>query len=383
MRWTAKLLAVVLAFGSLGATAPRAAGDATDPPTRESSEARGSLPGEIVEASLAYERARAEAAVLGARLGDAQAALAASHAELRGIDDDMAINRRRQTEARRTLRGRAGEIYRARDTGVAWLSVDHALDLGTAAHYADTVAPIDGAEVARLAAQAEQLGHDREDLVRSIATVTQRRDDLADDLVRAQRRVETTDAALRDVGGLSVMGPSVLTPAEIAGWFLGAGRQARLDPSVTVEDVARLFVSEGHDEGVRGDVAFAQSIVETGSFGSAPANNYAGIGWCDSCADGIRFATPRDGVRAQIQLLRNYADPGARADRLAHPPSPGLYGSDPVRAADLYDTFPFKGKAPLWNGMGAGNWATDPAYAGKVLAVYAKMIEYAAQLRGR
>ncbi|HEX6311173.1 MAG TPA: hypothetical protein VF152_06070, partial [Acidimicrobiia bacterium] len=36
-----------------------------------------------------------------------------------------------------------------------------------------------------------------------------------------------------------------------------------------------------------------------------------------------------------------------------------------------------KGKAPTWNVMGNGNWATDPAYAGKVLSLYNHMRAHA------
>ena len=64
---------------------------------------------------------------------------------------------------------------------------------------------------------------------------------------------------------------------------------------------------------MRGDVAFAQSILETGGFanpGSAATdNNFAGIGWCDSCKHGFNFPDAQTGVRAQLQLLRIYVDP--------------------------------------------------------------------------
>ena len=89
------------------------------------------------------------------------------------------------------------------------------------------------------------------------------------------------------------------------------------------------------------------------------------------------FPTPRDGVRGQIQLLRNYADPASRAANLANPPSPPIYGSDPVRAAQCYDTFFAKGRTPTWNVMGNGNWATDPGYAPKVLTLYFQMVSFA------
>jgi hypothetical protein len=81
-------------------------------------------------------------------------------------------------------------------------------------------------------------------------------------------------------------------------------------------------------------------------------------------------------VRAQIQLLVNYADAGATAAGLTHPVSPFLYGSDPVAAARKFDTFFAKGWAPTWRDMGNGNWATDPGYSAKVINVYRKMVAY-------
>ena len=138
-------------------------------------------------------------------------------------------------------------------------------------------------------------------------------------------------------------------------------------------------MDEGKAEHVRPELAFAQSIIETGSFGNALDNNYAGIGACDSCQGEPAFPTPRDGVRGQIQLLRNYADPTSRAANLANPPSPTIYGNDPVRAAQSYDTFFAKGRTPTWNVMGNGNWATDPGYAQKVLTVYFQMVSFAAK----
>ena len=84
-------------------------------------------------------------------------------------------------------------------------------------------------------------------------------------------------------------------------------------------------------------------------------------------------------MRGQIQLLRNYADPKSRAANLANPPSPTIYGNDPVAAAAAYDTFFAKGTARTWNAMGNGNWATDPGYAQKVLIVYFQMVSFAAK----
>jgi len=174
-----------------------------------------------------------------------------------------------------------------------------------------------------------------------------------------------------------IMGPSLLSVDQMVGWYSSRGYRPNLPTGVTVAQLAALFVQEGRDENVRGDVAFAQSIIETGGFASAPDNNYSGIGWCDSCSSGVRFPTPQDGIRAQVQLLRNYADSTSRAANLSHPPSPYLYDPNPSVAAREFDTFFAKGWAPTWSDMGHGNWATDPGYSSKVLNIYQSMTTFA------
>ena len=208
-----------------------------------------------------------------------------------------------------------------------------------------------------------------------------------DDLVAQQERLQAvTDqkvaaandalARARVLGALRaagdpVMGPSLLTADQIVAWYNAQGYHPRLETSIS--DLVQIFIEEGTDEGVRGDFAFAQSIVETAGFNAAPANNYSGIGWCDSCSTGNRFPTPRDGVRAQIQLLVNYADANARAATLHHPVSQYLYGPDPGAAARRFDNFFARGWAPTWRDMGHGNWATAPNYAEAVIGVYNRM----------
>ncbi|HEX5588241.1 MAG TPA: glucosaminidase domain-containing protein, partial [Acidimicrobiia bacterium] len=143
------------------------------------------------------------------------------------------------------------------------------------------------------------------------------------------------------------------------------------------------FVSEGNRYNVRGDIAFAQSIVETAWFNFPDYgivkpwnNNFSGIGACDSCGNGFQFSTPVSGVRAQIQLLRNYADLGSRVTNIPDPPVPELWGSNPSTAAYNFDNYFAKGRAPLWNNMGNGNWATAPNYATTVLRVYNQILTF-------
>ena len=153
-------------------------------------------------------------------------------------------------------------------------------------------------------------------------------------------------------------------------WFDAQGYRPNTDDSIS--DLAQTFLQEGADENVRGDFAFAQAIVETGGFASSPDHNYSGLGWCDGCARGIVFPTPRDGIRGQIQLLLNYADSNSRAAKLHHPLSPYIWRSDAA-----FDSYFAKGWAPTWSDMGHGNWATDPGYSAKVISVYRSMVAFA------
>jgi hypothetical protein len=185
------------------------------------------------------------------------------------------------------------------------------------------------------------------------------------------------------VAGVPVMGPSTLNAAQLARWFRATGRTPAIP--VSIETLAQYYIQEGAAVNVRGDLAFAQSIVETGYFGFVgsmvkPHNyNYAGMGACDSCNSGVQFPNPQIGVRAQVQHLRNYADISSRANHLTFPPVPEWYARttlNPVTAANNFNTFFAKGRAPTWNQMGNGNWATSPNYATAVLSTYNRMLTY-------
>lgn len=183
--------------------------------------------------------------------------------------------------------------------------------------------------------------------------------------------------------GIGVMGPSTLNAAQLAAWFRSTGRAPQI--AVSIDAFAQFYIQEGADENVRGDIAFAQSIVETGYFGFVGSmvkpenNNFAGMGACDSCNSGVQFPSAQIGVRAQIQHLRNYADISSRAANLAHPPVIEWYARtshDPVTAAYNFDHFFAKGRAPTWSQMGNGNWATAPNYSSAVLGIYNKILAY-------
>ena len=188
--------------------------------------------------------------------------------------------------------------------------------------------------------------------------------------------------------GVPVMGQSRVSGAQLAAWYR-ANAPASLPYRATnigLDQLADLFVSEGNRYNVRGDIAFAQSVVETAWFNYPDYgqvrpwnNNFSGIGACDSCQDGFQFSSPLAGVRAQLQLLRNYADSGSRVTTIPDPPVPELWGSNPATAAFNFDNYFHKGRAPLWNMMGNGNWATAPHYATTILRVYNQILTFSGQ----
>ena len=123
----------------------------------------------------------------------------------------------------------------------------------------------------------------------------------------------------------AIMGKAQATASQMAAFCLSKNASPQL-PSCTVEELARMFIEEGEAEGVRGDVAFAQSLHETGyfKFGGIvlpSQNNYAGIGALNGNAAGqaASFPDPRTGVRAQIQHLKAYASKAALVNGCVDP----------------------------------------------------------------
>ena len=110
-------------------------------------------------------------------------------------------------------------------------------------------------------------------------------------------------------GYTKIMGAAVATVEQMKAYLKGK------NPSVaqSVLDMIPLYLSEGTAEGVRGDIAFAQSCLETGNFtfsGSAVTldqNNFCGMGVTSNGLKGNSFDTPQLGIRAQIQHLKAYA----------------------------------------------------------------------------
>ena len=199
-------------------------------------------------------------------------------------------------------------------------------DISAAKKYAESATQTDTGKVDGLQKMSNQLDEQRKQLESARAAQQAEKDRLENAKEALEALTAHQKKLLDQAGAIPVMGDAELTPADVTAWFEARNVKYRLSGGISIGDLVQMYFEEGKAEHLRPELAFAQSIIETGSFGNALDNNYAGIGACDSCQGEPAFPSPRDGVRGQIQLLRNYADPTSRAANLANPPSPTIYG---------------------------------------------------------
>ena len=89
-------------------------------------------------------------------------------------------------------------------------------------------------------------------------------------------------ATTTEAGKTEIMGKAKANAQQMALFARSKNAEPQL-PACSLEQLAQFFLEEGEAEGVRGDVAFAQSLHETGFFKYGgivlpTQNNYAGIG---------------------------------------------------------------------------------------------------------
>lgn len=167
---------------------------------------------------------------------------------------------------------------------------------------------------------------------------------------------------------MPIMGGSCMSAEHLVEWYESVGHSPVLG-DVTIDELAELYLVEGAREGVRADVAFVQSVVETGWFRwggqvEPEDHNYAGIGAVDGGSNPARFTSSRIGVRAQMQHLRAYADHKASRKTL-HAPL-----VDP-----RFDLVQPKGKAPTVGDL-SGTWASSKWYADTIVRIYGEALDH-------
>ena len=132
---------------------------------------------------------------------------------------------------------------------------------------------------------------------------------------------------------------------------LGDKRNAAPD---NLQDFCRLFCEEAEAEGVRPDVAFCQSMHETGWLkfgGDVQPNqfNFAGIGATGEVC-GASFESARIGIRAQIQHLKAYASKEGLKNECVDPRFNFVRRASAEYVTDL-----------------SGKWAVGSSYGNKIL----------------
>lgn len=161
----------------------------------------------------------------------------------------------------------------------------------------------------------------------------------------------------------SIMGTSSLTAEQMATFVREKNPQSIRLQGISVDRLAELYLRIGAEEGVRGDVAFAQAIKETGYFKFGgdvlpEQHNFSGIGATGGGARGNYFATAEKGVYAQIQHLKAYAS------------------TEPLNTPLEDPRFKYvtRGVAPTWPDLHK-RWAMQPTgnYGEEILSIYEEM----------
>ena len=236
--------------------------------------------------------------------------------------------------------------------------------------------------VAQLEQQKKALDKQILDVSKQRATVKERLTEAIGDVDTLTTQINTANqnlflaetalASFKDMAttaGSPIMGPNRLTAQQLADFIRNNGYTPHI--TVTIDELASYYIEESAKLGIRGDVAFAQSIIETGGFNFSGSmvevgdNNFAGIGACDSCHRGFIFPDARTGVRAQLQLLRVYVDPTVTATSLPDP----LLLPGTLKLG-------FRGKVQSWWDL-TGTWATASTYGIAVYDLYMRMVSEA------
>lgn len=120
-----------------------------------------------------------------------------------------------------------------------------------------------------------------------------------------------------DVAKFSIMGNSTIDVQQMMDYYNAYATYPSYYASSdapTLRDFCRIYLEECEAEGIKAEVAFCQSMKETGflKFGGAvkiEQFNFAGIGATEAGTPAT-FSTVREGIRAHVQHLKAYASKG-------------------------------------------------------------------------
>lgn len=192
-------------------------------------------------------------------------------------------------------------------------------------------------------------------------------------LSSSESQTENTNSSEVSSGQYPIMGTSSVSVDQMVKYFETAGvsypSEILADGGAdSIETFCRMYYEEASAEGVRAEVAFAQTMKETGwlQYGgdaSAEQFNFAGLGTTGGGVPGNSYPDVRTGIRAQIQHLKAYAT------------------KDVLSQACVDDRYEYvlKGCAPYveWlgqqeNPQGTG-WATAKNYGSSIVSMIQQM----------
>ena len=186
-----------------------------------------------------------------------------------------------------------------------------------------------------------------------------------------------SDGSLKDnaIGTYLIAGTNSVTVNQMVKYFKASKKTYPAEAlgkggADSIQKFCQIYYEECETEGIKAEVAFAQAMLETGylQFGGdvkIEQFNFAGIGAVGGGAAGAYFKDVREGVRAQVQHLKCYAN----NEPLKNP------CVDPRWGNWLRNKAPYVEWLSIPNNPYGMGWAGNPDYGVALLAGINKMKE--------
>ena len=164
-----------------------------------------------------------------------------------------------------------------------------------------------------------------------------------------------------------ITGDSSVTVEQMVNYYKKSGKPypaeaLKAGGAATIEEFCQIYYEECETEGIKAEVAFIQSMIETGflQFGGSvkiEQFNFAGLGATGNGVSGNSFENVRMGIRAHVQHLKCYANTEPLKNECV----------DPRWGAWLRGKAPYVEWLSIPNNPNGTGWAGDADYAAKIL----------------
>ena len=164
-----------------------------------------------------------------------------------------------------------------------------------------------------------------------------------------------------------IAGNSSVTVKQMVNYYKKSGKPypaeaLKAGGAATIEEFCQIYYEECETEGIKAEVAFVQSMIETGflQFGGSvkiEQFNFAGLGATGNGVSGNSFENVRMGIRAHVQHLKCYANTEPLKNECV----------DPRWGAWLRGKAPYVEWLSIPNNPNGTGWAGDADYAAKIL----------------